>query len=244
MKAKSREEVYGNLPWEIKRKRGIEWCMRLLRENIDDMPEAEFATFVTEYEAIVAYPRDIGWYHSAYFNNDEREIRDEFKKYQTEAKKLMSIFQQNKEIRQKTTHKYTLRIFDGGYQFVDNDYEHGFEYSYVWRIGDFLRDRKFDDGFKKCKHCGNYFAVLSSHPKECCSHKCAVLLNKTKMFDGDEEKAKKFRKLESFYYRIKKMSESSMEKHSLLRNYLKRNNYKNELISPAIKKFLSKKIEN
>lgn len=265
MKEKSRQELYDNLSHKKKRKRALEWCMKLLRVDIDKLPDAEFYKIVSDYEAIVAYP-ELGFYYftpglfTGINNEDieepdpsqqERIVRTAFKHYQKAAIEIMSDFEKMMDkpghwVRWGTEIKFTSSANRQGLYSIHDKAEHDFEYSYARQIAKALDGKKFNDVFHICAYdkCSNYFVVLSNHKQECCNHKCSVLLNKTKMFGGDEEKAKKFRKLESFYYRVKKMSISYTEKHALLRKHIKKNNYEAELISPAIRKFLNTKFEN
>ena len=259
MKEKPREELYGNLSDAIKRKKAIEWCMKLLRLDIDSMSESEFYDFVTEYECIVAYPEELGFYYftPGIFTGDnttdiqdpseqENIVRVAFKDYRKVARELISAFE---KMRDKPRHwvilstkmKFTVRANMKGIYSITDNIEHDFEYSYAWRIARFLRGNKLEDVIKTCLNCGNYFAVFSKHGKQCCSHNCSMLLYNKKQFAEDQPLAIKKRNISSYLSQLKKGGITDKQMQGFLRTYIRKKNYSPEEIPRYIEKFLKKK---
>lgn len=266
MKAKSRQKLYLNLSAAKKRKRAIEWCMRILHLDINSMNDDVFSDLMTEYECIVAYPENIEFYQMPMpvfaegdtdkdtadlikiMNGQGEAARRTFKEYQKKAMALIEDFQQMGNqpgawLKLDITMAFTIRVGRNHKHVITNKEEHDFEYSYARQIARALDGKRFDDVFRKCNNCGHYFAVLSNRPKESCSHKCAMLHYNKKKFENDREPARKRGNLESYYSRIRKNNYTDAKTRSLLRFYIKKNNYKPEWISPSINKFLQRKSE-
>lgn len=266
MKAKSRQKLYLNLSPAKKRKRAIKWCMRILHVDINCMNDDVFSDFMAEYECIVAYPENIGYYHMPMpvspegatdkntaelikiMNGQGEAARRTFKEYQEKAIALIGDFQQignqpGALLTLDMTMTISIRIRRNHTYSISNKEEHYFEYSYARQIARALDGKTFDDVFRKCDNCGRYFAVLSNRPKESCSHKCAMLHYNKKIFKDNPTLARKRGNLESYYSRMRKNNYTDAKTRSLLRFYIKKNNYKPEWISPSINKFLKRKSE-
>lgn len=266
MKAKSREILYLNLSRAKKPKRAMEWCMRFLWVDIDSMSDSDFVELVTEYESIVAYPENIGYYHFPghalaegatddeitdllkRIEIEEEAVRYAFKEYQKKAMELFDRVQQAKNelgtpLKLDMNMSFTIRIRKNHKYEVTDKKETDFGYSYARQIASVLDGKTFDNVFRKCTNCGHYFAVLSNRPKESCSHKCAMLHYNKKIFENDRELARKRGNLESYYSRIRNNNYTDAKTRSLLRFYIKKNNYEPEWISPSINKFLKRKSE-
>ncbi len=247
MKVNYRQYLY-NLSDAKKRKRAIEWCMSLLRQDIDGMTDRHFFEFTMEYECLVAYPiAGVGYY--SYSDDEERDINNEFKEFQISARKIISDFEKMKDapghLLKNTKMKFTVRTNRKGNYSVDETKEHDFEYSYARQIANALNEKKFDDVFRKCANanCGHYFAVLSKHEQQCCSHKCSVLHNNKKSFLKNPTIARKRGNLESHYSVLRKQGHTDKQIKSLLKKYTDQRNYKPEWIPPSIEKLLPTKSE-
>ncbi len=263
MKARSRQRLYLDLSAAKKRKRAIEWCLKFLWIDIDGMSESNFLDIVTEYECIVAYPENIGYYFFPIQTlptnatdddienligsvDDEESVRDVFKDYQRKAIELMEVFQKMKNqpgdwLKLDTTMAFTISVNRVHTYKITDKKGHDFEYSYARQIAKALDGKTFGDAFKKCAHCGRYFAVLSKHPRESCNHNCAMLIWKNNSRQTNPILARKQGNLESQFSRLKKIGYTDAELQSLLRGYIKQKKIEPEEIPRYIKKFLGNK---
>jgi len=248
---------YLNLSDAIKSKKIIDWCMKLLRVDIESMQGSEFDDFVIEYECIVAYPENIGYHFPPWHTipegqsiekllsvmKKEPDPRITFKTFQEAARKIMSNFDKMSNepgyrVRWNTKMDFTVKADKKGIYSIDENVEHDLEYSFAWQIASFLKGRKFDDAFKKCayKKCGNYFAVHSKHTKECCSHKCSVLNNNERLLENNKTEVETKRNLYAFVSRLKRQGFSDKQIKYYLENNIENNEYNIKHVPLSYKK--------
>ena len=261
MKSISREVKYLRLSGAVKRKRATEWCIRFLKLDIDKMSASEFYGIVEEYECIVAYPEDLGFYHFPMHcitgdsiseedlsklpdpEDEERAVRETFKDYQQKAGVIMADFKNMKEepglwLKLDTTMEFTVRVGKKGTYSVTDKENHDFEYSYARQIARVLKGRRFDDTIKMCPVCDNYFPNLTGHRKRCCSHKCSMILISRNKFVIDPILAKKQRNISVYFSGLKRKDLTDKQKRSILRSYMKKREYKPEEIPRYIQEFI------
>jgi len=227
-----------------KRKRTIEWCIAILRQDIDRMPEREFFKFIIEYECLVEYPMTSVGYYSWINDDGERNIKNEFKIFQLSARKIISDFEKMKaehsQLLKNTKMEFTVLLNRQGiYSFIENN-EHDFEYSYTRQIAKALEGKTFGDVFKKCSYCDYYFAILSTHQKGCCSHNCAMLWYNKKKFQEDNIKATMHNRIGSYFSRLKSKGMSDKQIEGPLNKYMNDRKYTSEDIPHYLKKFVKK----
>lgn len=250
-----------------KLKAAREWCMRFLRLDIDKMSSDEFYELIDHYEYLVEYPENPGFFRSHFFPiisfdskdmtaeeidkilseaEDETPVRNTFKDYQKLAKEIMADFRNIKSksgdwLKFDTKLLFTVKVRKNHEFEMYTDDEHNFKYSYARQIARFLRGRKFDDVIKKCPNCDHYFAVLSKHGKQCCSHKCAMLFTSRRRFAENPTLAKRQRNINSYFSVLKKKGVTDRQMRRIMRKYKKERNYRPEEIPPYIDRFLKGK---
>jgi len=261
MKSISREVKYLRLSGAVKRKRATEWCMRFLKLDIDKMSDSEFYGIVEEYECIVAYPEDLGFYHFPMHcitgdsisdedlsrlpdpDEEERAVRETFIGYQQKAGEIMADFKNMKEepgfwLKLDTTMEFTVRVGRKGLYSVIDKENHDFEYSYARQIARVLNGRKFDDTIKMCPVCDNYFPSLTGHKKRCCSHKCSMILISRNKFVIDPNLARRKRNISTYFSSLKKRELTDKRRRSIMRKYMNKRGYSPEEIPRYIQKFI------
>lgn len=261
MKVKSRKPLCGNFIDDKKPKKAIEWCMRFLCLDIDNMSSKEFIDLVTVYENIVAYPISIPYYFFSHAGMDlqdlpkisklptpsaeEIEVRNIFKVLQETAKKRFNELEQMKDAEHEgftEINKLTFSLSVNRYRefLFDLGEIQDFEYSFLWHFGQFLQNKKFDDVIKTCSVCGKYFALLTKHPKLSCSHSCAMLLSNKRRIAEKPILWRRRGNLEAHYSVLKKKGYPDEKIKLFLRSYLNKREYSQDEIPRSIQKFLGK----
>jgi hypothetical protein len=240
---KENPRQYLDMPAAVKRKKAVEWCMRLLRLDIDSMSYPEFYDFVWEYNHIVDYPEPLGI--SLLFTDPEEEeaARGAFKEYQKKAMELLDRFQENKNqpghtLKFDMKMTFTARVMRSNTYKIIYERESNFEYSYARQIARLLAGKEFDNVFRKCPICNHYFAIQSRHKKQCCSHKCSMLHTFKNKSEEDLKLHRKRNNLQSHFSVLKKKRWTDKKIRSSLKGYIKSKKYTGKMIPKYIKEFI------
>jgi len=248
MRAKSRQDLYFKLSDSKKHKKRIEWCMRILREDIDKMPAKDFYVFVEEYECLIAFPEHLGYYffgRIVAMDGDIPVYQDTkaVKTYQKAARSIMVDLRKMEPLswtRFDAKMSFKLRVSEKStYKIIDADLN-DFEYSYGRRLSQLVEGKRFDEVIKTCPVCGHYFVILSKHGKECCSHGCSQKQSLEKKKIANPTLVKRQRNIRMFFYNLRRNKLRDERIRKALRNYINERNYKREEIPRNIERFLKR----
>jgi hypothetical protein len=242
MRVQPSRDRYLKLSMAKKQKQAVEWCMQILRADIDNMPLRDLRRLFYDYYYLIAYPEPFG---SVLFptdtsgDEDEKTVRQTFKEYKKVAEKIMSDFRAARsDLKFHATMAFRIKVGRNGEYKTSDETDHDFEYSYATQIARLLNGRKFDDIIKQCPACHNAFAVVSGHKKESCGHKCSMALSKKKRIASNPALVRRQGNINAFVSRCRKRGETDERIRSTLSKYVRENNYTSAEIPSYIKEII------
>jgi hypothetical protein len=239
-----------------KERDAIKWCIAFPQIELDALSRDDFFELVSDYDRLIADPNDSPylsfskseWRHGSLENVEveEAEIRESFKKHQTDARILLKRLS-----RRRTRFDYTpeqmamnieFRIDRDGKILAVRSGQHGFDYCFAGAIMNFFNGHKFTNRIAHCQEptCNKSFPVLTKRGKQYCSRKCSMNTRNKKKVAEDPELVKKVGRLKTRYYLWKNMhSKETVRKR--VSEYIEENNYEPGEIPKAINNFLKQK---
>jgi hypothetical protein len=229
MRVQPSRDRYLKLSMAKKQKHAVEWCMQILRADIDNMSLRDLRRLFSDYYYLIAYPEPLGpvlFPTDTSGDEDEKTVRQTFKEYKNTAEKIMGDFRAaQSDLIFQATMEFRIKVGKNGEFIMSDETGRDFEYSYATQIARLLNGKKFGDVIKKCPVCHNYFAVVSGHKKESCGHKCAMAISKRKMIESNPTLVRRQGNISALVSRYRNKGYTDKELRPILRDYVKKKAY-------------------